>query len=156
MKEHLELNKFNNIKSFNRPGCKPNFTKIEYFNSFVRHLLNYIESLREICKRYFDDRRRENFSWVNNSQNIPSLLGAAAILLTVRASGLRLNEGTVFGLPGADKALLVATLLLYGLMAALPFFEKGTDRRPMTNDFAGASLLLRWHGIARDCGGSPK
>lgn len=135
------MDEFTSIKSFNRPGYTLTgltldwnvYDKLKDFDSFSRRLLTDVDSLRASYKKYFDERRKENSSWVNNSQNILALLGATAILLTAGASGLRLiNDGTVFGVPGADKALLVATLLLYGLMAALAFFEKGTDR---VNDY---------------------
>jgi hypothetical protein len=115
--------------TFSAIALEPEVSADQNFGDFVNTLLKKLDDLRQERFTYYDNLRRSNARWANESRLFLSALGAVAFLLTGLAAALRFVEPTGPGWwIGSDKWVLLAVLAIYAIMGAISFYEKGTDK----------------------------
>jgi hypothetical protein len=79
---------------------------------------------------FYEKLWRANSRWANGGRAVLAILGALALFLTALAAAIRLAPKSLpFGLgDNADQGVLVAILIIYAVMGAIGFYEKGSDR----------------------------
>jgi hypothetical protein len=97
---------------------------------FVPALLGELDSLRRERSAFYEDLRRSNSRWAINARRALAVLGAVAVLLTALVGAIRFapDQLPFFTGPDADKGPLVWVLIIYGVMGAISFYEKGSDK----------------------------
>ena len=100
------------------------------FRPFVKKLLHELKAMKTDRSRFYEALRSGGSNWANRSRNFLAFLRAIAILLTALASALRYSGMTSNLVSGIDddKTVLIAVLVIYAVMGAVTFYEKGTDK----------------------------
>jgi hypothetical protein len=102
------------------------------FDEFVRVLVEKLANLKTGRTLFYENLRRTNSLWANGGRASLAILGAVALFLTSLAAAIRLAPQSVpFGLGAndtADQGVLVTILIVYALMGAIGFYERGSDR----------------------------
>jgi hypothetical protein len=113
--------------TFTAPNLEPEaFAKLS-LSEFVNRVLTELKKLKDEREAFYEVRRRENSYWANHSRRWLAVIGAAALLLTGLAAGLRFAPDG-WNVAGYDRAALLAVLAMYALMGAMSFYDNGTDR----------------------------
>lgn len=99
------------------------------FATFVEALLMELDRVKRERSAFYEDLRRRNSRWANGARWLLAVLGSLALLLTALVAVVRLlpDSDTSLGII-SDKGLLVAVLLIYAVMGAISFFERGSDK----------------------------
>ena len=129
--------------TFRAIELEPQGTAELEFPKFVEALLEKLRRLKDERFIYYEDLRRKNTKWANDSRWVLALLGSIAFLLTGLAAALRFApEASLqkWGLDGFDKGVLLAVLAIYAVMGAISFYEKGTDKT--TTYFRHLAIIL--------------
>src|SRR5262249_52164846 len=89
-----------------------------------------LEEFRKTRSSFYENLRRSNSCWANGARAVLAILGAIALFLTALVAALRLAPETLPSLKGtdADKVVLLGVLVIYAIMAAINFYEKGSDK----------------------------
>lgn len=99
------------------------------FPSFLAFIYQKLEALGSERADYYKGLREKSTNWVNGSRKFLAFAGAAAFLLTAIATCLRFVPEAFGGsLRDYDKGLLFLVLLIYAVMGAVTFYERGTDQ----------------------------
>src|SRR5436190_3806617 len=100
------------------------------FGDFVTTLTAKLSGLKDQRAAFYEALRRSNTRWANGARGVLAVLGAVALLLTALAAAIRLAPGTLPFMRAADsdQAMLVAILVIYAVMGAISFYEKGSDK----------------------------
>jgi hypothetical protein len=100
------------------------------FDQFVKVLLEKLADLKSQRAAFYEALRRSNAKWATGARALLAFLGAIALLLTALVAAIRLAPNTLLFMKGADddRAVLVAILVIYAVMGAISFYEKGSDR----------------------------
>lgn len=102
------------------------------FDDFVRALLAKLVDFKNGRALFYERLRRTNSRWANGGRAVLAVLAALALFLTSLAAAIRLAPASVpFGIGAsstADQGVLVTILIVYALMGAIGFYEKGSDR----------------------------
>jgi hypothetical protein len=99
------------------------------FADFVDALLTELRRLQRQRSAFYEDLRARNSRWANAARWLLAVLGAVALLLTALVAVVRLiptSPSTSDWEP--DRILLVAVLVIYAVMGAISFFERGSDK----------------------------
>lgn len=107
------------------------------FDDFVAYILAKLDEARDQRVSYYGILRTRNSRWVMGSRKWLAFAGALALLMTTLGAGLRLSQ---WAAEGWDKAALLAALVLYAVMGAVAFYERGTDRT--TTYFRHVAIIL--------------
>jgi hypothetical protein len=122
--------------TFNSIDLDPRASATLSFADFVKTLLEKVQHLKDERSAYYEKLRQSNSRWANGSRSVLALLGSLAFLLTSAAAATRF----VWPDRGIDMVLLVGVLTIYGVMGAISFYEKGTDKT--TAYFRQVSVIL--------------
>lgn len=99
------------------------------FAQFIEALLGELDRLKRERSAFYEDLRRRNARWANGARWLLAVLGAVAFLLTALVAVVRLIPGADPTAPLVrDQSLLVAVLVIYAVMGAISFFERGSDK----------------------------
>jgi hypothetical protein len=102
------------------------------FDKFVRVLLSKLDHVKTERLLFYENLRRTNSLWANGGRAVLAILGAFALFLTALAAAIRLAPKSLpFAVKDgstADQGVLVTILIIYALMGAIGFYEKGSDR----------------------------
>lgn len=99
------------------------------FDAFVKELIAKLTSFKDERAAFYEGLRRKNARWANGARAVLAILGALALLLTALAAAIRLSPGTLTAVDSkADQPVLVAILVIYAVMGAIGFYEKGSDK----------------------------
>lgn len=100
------------------------------FDQFVTALVEDLAEVKGQRAAFYENLRSSNAAWANGARAVLAVLGAIALLLTALAAAIRLVPDTVsFIAPeNGDRAVLVGVLVIYAVMGAISFYEKGSDR----------------------------
>lgn len=111
-------------------------------DDFVKYILDQLDVARQDHSAHYFALRAKNARWAMKSRRWLAFAGAVALLLTTLGAGLRLGEfhGTWAAAKDWDKAALAGALVLYALMGAVAFYERGTDRT--TTYFRHIAIIL--------------
>lgn len=110
------------------------------FDKFAKTLFDTLAEHWERRFDYFQEMRRNNSGWANNSRRVMAIIGALAILATGVAAALRFLPRPADRFADWDMPVLVAVLVLYAVMGAMSFYEKTTDTT--TSYFRHIALIL--------------
>jgi hypothetical protein len=115
------------------------------FATFVQELLAELEQLKRERSAFYEQLRRSNSRWANGARGLLAILGALALFLTALVAAVRFAPGTVPILDGndADKGLLVWVLVIYAVMGAISFYERGSDKTTAYFRQIAAILAMR-------------
>jgi len=110
------------------------------FSEFVKALLDELRLLKRERSAFYEELRRSNARWANGGRAVLAILGALALLLTSLAAAIRLapdavpflgaaaQGGNAAANAGPDRGVLVAVLVIYAVMGAISFYERGSDK----------------------------
>jgi hypothetical protein len=99
------------------------------FDEFVKALLEKLDAFKGQRAAFYEGLRRNNAAWAIGARTVLAILGGGALLLTALAAAIRLAPGKLFTAnEDADLPVLVAVLVVYAVMGAISFYEKGSDR----------------------------
>jgi hypothetical protein len=100
------------------------------FDQFVSVVVGKLAELKSERAAFYEGLRRSNSRWANGARAVLAILGALALLLTSIAAAIRLAPNTLPFITGAeaDRPVLVGILVIYAVMGAISFYEKGSDK----------------------------
>ena len=100
------------------------------FDLFVESLMRKLEHLKRERTTFYDGLRKSNTKWANGARGYLAGLGAIAFLLTSVAAAIRLGPTASYAprLVDGDKHIMLVVLVVYAVMGAISFYEKGTDK----------------------------
>jgi hypothetical protein len=100
------------------------------FDEFVKVLVEKLTGFKGQRAAFYEGLRRRNAMWANGARAVLAILGAIALLLTSLAAAIRLAPDTFNVIKGAepDRPILVGILVIYAVMGAISFYEKGSDK----------------------------
>lgn len=113
--------------TFTAPDLTPEATAKLGLADFVTRILAELSRLKEEREAYFELRRNENSTWANGSRQWLAIIGAVALVLTGVAAAFRFAPEK-WNLDGYDRVVFIVVLIMYAVMGAMSFYEKGTDR----------------------------
>ena len=115
------------------------------FDEFVKVLIEKLGGLRSQRSAFYEQLRRTNARWANGARAVLAILGAIALLLTALAAAIRLAPNTLpfMNDANADRAVLLAILVIYAVMGAISFYEKGSDRTSSYFRHIATILVIR-------------
>ena len=100
------------------------------FDQFVATIVEKLTELRVERTAFYEQLRRRNAAWANGARAVLAVLGAFALLLTAIAAAIRLAPNTLslFDATDGDRPILVGILIIYAVMGAISFYERGSDK----------------------------
>jgi hypothetical protein len=99
------------------------------FLAFLAFIYEKLDTLTAQRADYYRGLREKSASWVNHSRKFLAIAGALAFLMTALATCLRFVPDVLGGaLKDYDKGLLFLVLVIYAVMGAVAFYERGTDK----------------------------
>lgn len=116
--------------TFNAIRLEPQELVALPFDEFVNALIAKLRTFKRQRAAFYEGLRRKNARWANGARAVLAILGAIALLLTALAAAMRLSPETLGLADGskADRPVLVAILVIYAVMGAIGFYEKGSDK----------------------------
>jgi hypothetical protein len=111
---------------------------------FIEDIFGKLSALKTSQDNYFKKLRTSESQWANGARELLSGMGAIAFLLTALAACVRFAPDLLplFGKDG-DKYLLFAALMIYAVMGAIAFYERGTDKTSSYFRHIAATLGIR-------------
>lgn len=100
------------------------------FTEFVKALLDKLTAIKEERFQFYECLRVRNAEWTNLARMLLTWLGAIAVFLTSLIAVFRLAPTTLSLALGTeiDKPILLCVLVIYAIMGAISFYEKGSDK----------------------------
>jgi hypothetical protein len=100
------------------------------FTEFIEVLLEKLTELKQERSAFYENLRKRNAMWANGARALLAILGATALLLTALIAAIRFAPSTLPFLRGAedDKVVLLWVLVIYAIMGAISFYERGSDK----------------------------